>query len=175
MLNFYFDSSALAKGYIEEKGSLIVEYILKNTVAKQWRVLMLGLLETVSIFVRKKNGGIISKAVFRTSLQALRRDFIDNLSSSIIEAKNALALDAIYLIEKYSINSTDAVVLRSALDLASVERKQGNDLILVTSDQRLITAAKAEGLQVINPETADLAEIEKLLSPHAAPPSQNEE
>jgi len=43
------------------------------------------------------------------------------------------------------------------------ERKGGNELILVTADKRLVTAAKAEGLQVINPETATLAEIEKLL------------
>jgi len=86
-----------------------------------------------------------------------------------VEATNVLCVAAALLIQKHSINSTDAVVLRSALDLADHERKQNNELILVTADQRLVTAAKAEGLQVINPETATLAEIEKLLHPEPPP------
>jgi predicted nucleic acid-binding protein len=175
MYIFYFDSSALAKGYVKEKGTAIVERILKNTIAKQWRVLVLGLLETVSIFVRKKNSGVISLTIFRSNLQAFRKDFIDNRDLLKIEVTSDLAMDALPLIEKHSINSTDAVVLRSALDLAAHERKQDNELILVTADNRLITAAKAEGLQVINPETAKLAEVEKLLSLPATPPSQNGE
>jgi len=64
---------------------------------------------------------------------------------------------------KHSINATDAIVLYTAHTIAALDRQLGNEQILVSSDQRLVTAAKAEGLQVINPETATLAEIEKLL------------
>ncbi|MDZ7289026.1 MAG: type II toxin-antitoxin system VapC family toxin [candidate division KSB1 bacterium] len=174
MLIFYFDSSGLAKGYVREKGSAIVTYILKNTPAISWHVLMLGLLETISIFVRKKNNGTISSSIFTASLQALRKDFFDNANVFKVESTNDLALEASPLIEKYSINATDAVVLRSALDIAAFERKQSNELILVTSDQRLVTAAIAEGLHVINPETATLVEIEKLLQPEP-PPAQSAE
>ncbi len=169
---FYFDSSALGKGYVKEKGTDLVEHILKNTTFKQWRVLMLGLLETVSILVRKKNSSVISPAIFVASLRAFREDFIENTDLVKIEATNALCWEATSLIEKHSINATDAVVLRSALDLTDHERKQGNELILVTADKRLVTAAKAEGLQVINPETATLAEIEKLLQSEP-PPAQS--
>ena len=122
---FYFDSSALAKGDIKEKGSVIVERILENTAEQQWRVLMIGLLETISIFVRKKNNKVISQTIFQSALRTFKNDFLDNLKVFKVEATN--------------------------------------DLILVSADQRLLTAAKAERLQVINPETATLAEIEQLL------------
>jgi predicted nucleic acid-binding protein len=112
---FYFDSSALAKAYVKEKGSNIAERILKNTTFKQWRVLMLGLLETVSILVRKKNSGVITNGIFSSSLQALRNDFIDNSEVLKIEATNEISLAARPLIEKHSINATDAVVLHTAV------------------------------------------------------------
>jgi len=40
---------------------------------------MLGLAETVSILARKKNDGVISLALFYSSLRALREDFVDNV------------------------------------------------------------------------------------------------
>ncbi len=56
------------------------------------------------------------------------------------------------LIETYSLNSVDAMVLRSALDVAAERRNIGDVLVLVASDQRLRRAAQAEGLQIFNPE-----------------------
>ena len=56
------------------------------------------------------------------------------------------------LIETHSLNSVDAMVLRSALDIATELRNTGNRLVLVASDQRLLRAAQTEGLLVFNPE-----------------------
>ena len=56
------------------------------------------------------------------------------------------------LIETHSLNSVDAIVLRSALDIATELRNTGNTLVLVASDQRLLRAAQDEGLLVFNPE-----------------------
>ena len=56
------------------------------------------------------------------------------------------------LIETYSLNSVDAMVLRSALDTATELRSTDDRLVLVASDQRLLRAAHAEGLQIFNPE-----------------------
>ncbi len=165
MKRFYFDASALAKAYVEEKGSTIVEYILENTAISQWRVLMLGLAETTSIFVRKRNNNKISVESFHASLRALRDDFIDDPDVIKVAATSELVMSALPLIIEYSINSTDAVVLRSALDINSLELERGRELLLVTADKRLVSAAEAEGLRVINPETANLEEVEKLLTP----------
>ncbi len=57
-----------------------------------------------------------------------------------------------YLIENHSLNSVDAIVLRSALDISTELRNTGDRLVLVASDQRLLRAAQDEGLLVFNPE-----------------------
>lgn len=57
------------------------------------------------------------------------------------------------LIEIHSLNSVDAIVLRSALDIGAACRAAGDELVLVTSDQRLLRAASSEELLVFNPET----------------------
>jgi predicted nucleic acid-binding protein len=115
---------------------------------------------------------LILKKKALTLLNTLRNDFIDNPEVLKIEATNDLCMAAMPSIEKHSINATDSLVLHTARGIAATESKDGNDLILITADKRLVTAAKAEGLQVINPETATLAEIDKLLKPEP-PPAQN--
>ena len=42
------------------------------------------------------------------------------------------------LIETHSLNSVDSIVLRSALEVATLLRKAGDELVLVASDQRLL-------------------------------------
>ena len=56
------------------------------------------------------------------------------------------------LIETHSLNSVDAMVLRSTLDIAIELHNTGDTLVLVASDQRLLRAAQTEGLLVFNPE-----------------------
>ena len=56
------------------------------------------------------------------------------------------------LIEKHSINSVDAIVLRSALEVVIDLRDVGDDLVLVASDKRLLRAARVEGRSIFNPE-----------------------
>jgi predicted nucleic acid-binding protein len=164
MLLFYFDASALAKNYVKEKGSEIVSYIFANVEISRMQALMIGLAETVSIFVRKKNGGVISLHLYRESLLLFKKEVLENLHFKKVDAESILISRSIPLIEAHSINSTDAAVLRSALDARAFERERGNKLILVTADKRLIAAAKAEDLDTINPETAQLSEIEALLT-----------
>ena len=69
------------------------------------------------------------------------------------------------LIVAHSINSTDALILKSALAIARKLRRAGDDLVLVASDQRLLRAAQAEGLTTFNPETQDQAALAALVGP----------
>lgn len=165
MLIFYFDASALAKRYVKEKGSEIIVRIFSAVEVTRMRALMIGLAEVVSIFVRKKNGGVISPALFHSSLLLFKQEILENLHFKKLDVESILISRAIPLIEKHSINATDAAVLRSALDIKQFENERGNELILVTSDKRLETAAKSEGLRVINPEAIQLSEIDLLLTP----------
>ena len=83
----------------------------------------------------------------------LRREVINNQSNfRKISVTDSLVWDSMDLIENHSLNSVDAMVLRSALDTATELRSTDDRLVLVASDQRLLRAARAEGLQVFNPE-----------------------
>ncbi|MBI1930633.1 hypothetical protein HYR99_41105 [Candidatus Poribacteria bacterium] len=66
-------------------------------------------------------------------------------------------------IEKYSLNATDAFILCSVLEAAAALRLGGNNLVLISSDQRLLQAAQAEGLVTFNPETDSQAQLDTLL------------
>jgi hypothetical protein len=69
------------------------------------------------------------------------------------------------LIVAHSINSNDAVTLKSAVAIARRLRRAGDDLVLVASDQRLLRAAHAEGLSTFNPESQDQAALAVFLGP----------
>ena len=69
------------------------------------------------------------------------------------------------LIETYSINSTDAYILQCALDEVDKLRAAGDNLILVSSDKRLLAATTKEGLFTFNPETDSQIYLDFLINP----------
>lgn len=124
--------------------------------------LSLGTIEVVSILVRKRNRGDLTTATLFQALADFRAEVVDNPDFMTISAVDAVVIAAFELVEKHAINGTDAIVLRSALDLAAALRRDGNDLILVAADQRLIRAAEAEGLATFNPEMNTQADLDAL-------------
>ena len=153
MYYFYFDASALAKRYTQENGSDKIDFLFENV--RLWRLscLTIGAMEVFWICVRKKNDGRISDSQFAESTTHLKSEVVDALSYfKKISVSDPLVWNAMDLIETQSLNSVDAMVLRSALDTATELRSTGDRLVLVASDQRLLRAARAEGLQIFNPE-----------------------
>lgn len=153
MYYFYFDASALAKRYIEEVGSDKIDFLFENVPL--WRLLCLtvGAAEVFWICIRKRNDGRINVNQFTQSTGHLDHEIINNQSDfRTISVPDSLVWNSMDLIETHSLNSVDALVLRSALDIATELRSTDDRLVLVASDQRLLRAARAEGLQVFNPE-----------------------
>lgn len=153
MYYFYFDASALAKRYIEEVGSDKIDFLFENVPL--WRLLCLtvGAAEVFWICIGKRNDGRINVNQFTQSTGHLEHEIINNQSDfRTISVPDSLVWNSMNLIETHSINSVDALVLRSALDIATELRRAGDRLVLVASDQRLLRAARAEGLQIFNPE-----------------------
>jgi predicted nucleic acid-binding protein len=163
--SFYLDASALAKRYVPETGSPLVDAILDRVPRPGLYILNIGAGEVVSIFVRKRNAGIISDAEFAQALLDFEADIVRAAAVNKVPVGNRLATSAFPLIVTHSINSTDAVILRSALAIAHKLRQGGDDLVLVASDQRLLHAARAEGLVTFDPETQDQAALTALLGP----------
>jgi hypothetical protein len=126
-------------------------------------VLNVGIAEVVSILVRKRNGRIISQPTYSQAMVNFRAEVINQAQVQKIVPFTALVIAALALISQRSINATDAILLRSSLDLAASLRARGDDLVLVASDARLLRAAQAEALLVFNPETQTTADLDLLL------------
>ena len=94
----------------------------------------------------------------------LRAEILEAPHFPLRSVTDAVVRASLALIEIHSLNATDALILRSALDAAAELRARGDNLVLVASDNRLIAAAQAEGLLTFNPEAQDQADLDALLS-----------
>lgn len=165
MNSFYLDASALAKRYAPENGSPLVDAILDKVSGDRIYVVNLGAGEVVSILVRKRNAGVITDVYFRQALIDFETEIVRSADIHKLPVSNRLATTSFSLIVAHSLNSTDAIILKSALAIAKKLRAAGDDLVLVASDQRLLRAAQAEGLSTFNPESQDQATLAALLGP----------
>jgi predicted nucleic acid-binding protein len=161
--SFYFDSSALGKRYASETGSLLVDAILDSVPHGRTYLLNVGAAELVSILVRKRNAGRISGAYFRQAYADFESEILHSADIRVQRITRRLVISSLPLIVTHSINSTDALTLKSALAIARRLRRDGDDLVLVASDQRLLHAAQAEGLITFNPEIQDHRVLAPLL------------
>jgi uncharacterized protein len=163
--SFYLDASALAKRYVPEKGSPQVHALLDTVPGNRLYVLNVGAGEVVSILVRKRNAGVISAAYFGQALVDFESEILHAADIKKLSVTNRLALASFPLVVAHSINSTDALTLKSALTIARRLRAAGDNLVLVASDQRLLRAAQAEALSTFNPETQDQAALAAFMGP----------
>jgi predicted nucleic acid-binding protein len=165
-MNFFFlDASALAKRYSLEDGADQVDHLFGKVPRNRLMCLLLGAAEVLSVLVRRRNGGRLSASSFSQGVVNLHAEIIEATDFQTLPAENDLIIAALPFLERYSVNSTDAIVLRLALDFADQFHSSGNNLVLVTSDQRLLRAAQAEGLLTFNPETQSQTDLDALLGP----------
>jgi uncharacterized protein len=162
--HFYLDASALAKRYIPEPGMSVIGHLFSRVSPQRIIVLHLGIAEVVSVIVRKYNAKTLSPQTIAQALTNLEAEVINQPLMPKLEADADLINAALPLIGKHSINATDGILLRSAIDLAADLRLGGDDLVLVASDQRLLRASRAEGLQIFNPEIQTSADLDLLLA-----------
>lgn len=167
---FWFDASALAKRYVHEKGTPLVNHLFDHTSPRLLICLLEGIGETVSILVRRKNQGTISAPVHRQVLSELRKEIINSPDVEKIYPTRQQVTTSWNFIEAHSINSTDALILQCALDKVSELHEAGHDLVLVSADSRLVRAAKAENLLTFNPESDTQASLDLFINPSPPPP-----
>ena len=161
---FYWDASALGKRYTPEPGRALVNCLFARAPRDRVGALYIALGELVSILVRRHNGGAIDDADFAFAMGVLRTEIVDAADFPLRTVTNGLVRASLLLIEIHSLNATDALILRSAVDAAGELRARGDDLVLIASDNRLIAATQAEGLVTFNSEAQEQAELDALLS-----------
>ena len=162
---FWLDANAIAKRYVTEKGTPIINHFFTHTSPDQIICLFDSMDETRSVIVRKRNRGDITLSEFNQAIQQFEVEIINSTEVLQMHATINQKIAARKLIDDYSINSTDAYILQCALDQANELRTVGHDLILVSSDKRLLNAAKKETLRTFDPETDTQTALDILINP----------
>lgn len=135
----YFDASALAKRYVRERGSLKVQRLLAADGSATSR---LTSVEVVSALRRRVREGWLSGEQGDRAQAALDSDLSAML---IVELTPAVVRQAHRLLQRHPLRAGDAIQLASSLHLREALEE---DTGFVAFDDRLIAAARSEGLRV---------------------------
>ncbi len=164
MVWVYFDASALVKRYSSEDGTELVNDLFHQLPVEQMTCAMIGVLEIISVLVRKRNDVRLPLKLFTQAMVEFNQEIIEDEAFSIASVDDDLLLSALGLIAQHNINSTDAVILRSCLNLQQVLQNRGHRLVLWSCDKRLLRAAQREGVDVFDPEVETKAQLKTVLS-----------
>jgi predicted nucleic acid-binding protein len=130
----FFDSSAFAKRYVEERGSQLVDDICLN--ANEVSMSVLCVPEIISALNRQILEKRLSRRDYKTIKQHLSNDVRDAVIVNLIPEVITMSTE---LLEASPLRATDALHVACAL-------VWGADLF-VSSDRQQITAARKAGLK----------------------------
>jgi predicted nucleic acid-binding protein len=158
-----WDASALAQRYASEIGSQTANALFNVIPRAQMITTVLSYSETCGVLVRKRNGGALAVATFSAARSALRDEIIDDPDFGVLAVEFGDILDGVALIDRRNLNSADASILAAFLSFAH-EQPADTACVLAAADQRLLRAARAEGLRTLNPERMDPANVPAFLA-----------
>lgn len=146
MPGLYFDTSALIKVYVEERGTAEVIGLIEDSRGDRIVILDITLLECRSAVRRREREGDVSGPDANRILQQIHEDastlyLVQPSSSAVIE-------EASRLLDAHPLRAYDALQLAGCL--FATRGVQGFPTF-VCADGRLCEAAEFEGLQTINP------------------------
>ena len=164
MIYFWLDANAIAKRYVVEKGTPLINYFFTNVSAERIVCLFDSMDETRFVIVKKRNMKEITPSEFNQAIQQFEAEVVNSTEVVQMHANVNQKEAARQLIHNYPINSSDAYILQCALDKANQLRTSGDDLILVSSDKKLVDAARSENLLTFNPETDSQTSLDVLIN-----------
>lgn len=131
----FFDSSAYAKRFIEEKGSSIVEEICLQTSSLGLSIICIP--EIISALNRQRR----KKNISTRNYKIVKKKFLEEINdATMINITQNVILKSIELLEKNALRTLDSLHLACAIEWKS-------DLF-VSSDKRQISAARKSGMSV---------------------------
>ncbi|MCL5997387.1 MAG: type II toxin-antitoxin system VapC family toxin [Chloroflexi bacterium] len=150
MTTFYLDTSALLKRYVHELGSSWIRAITSPGSGHALLTASITTVEVYSALARRKREGTVPAADCLAAANA----FSIHAASEyrFVEFTQTIILNARHLLDQYPLRAYDAVQLASA-NVSNQTLKQAGlpEIVFLTSDDRLIDVAKAEGLMTDNP------------------------
>src|SRR4051812_41037101 len=116
----YFDASALIKRYSQETGTPLINEAFQRLSPRQMTCSLLGILEIISILVRKRNDGRLDQMLFEQAMAEFKAEVIEREEFLATSVDDVTILASLDLIARHNLNSTDAIILRSALNLSQI-------------------------------------------------------
>jgi uncharacterized protein len=148
---FYFDTSAIVKGYTQEAGSNWLKTLLDPNLGHTFILSEIALAEFAAAIAAKGRAGNIS-SVEQAKTLAL---FIGHctVDYQLVEVSRTIIERAVNLTQNHRLRGYDAVQLATAL-ITKETLMAANiqvDFILVAADEDLLKVGQLEGLAIENP------------------------
>jgi len=150
MPTYYLDSSALVKRYVAEAGSIWLQPIVAPATGYLLLTSRITTVEVAGALARRRREGSLAPSDYTDALQAFRYDTFTQYRLVEVDASvSDLAGD---LVEHHPLRAYDAVQLASALAANRILQLLALSLLtFLSADDRLVAAARAEGLMADNP------------------------
>ena len=100
---------------------------------------------------------------YEAAVTLLHETVVEKNALEMLAIRDTMMYSSLAMIKKHNLNSTDAVLLTALLDFARSDDAPA--CVMVSADKRLLRAAQAEGLPILDPETVSAAEAATLLAP----------
>ena len=152
MAAYFFDSSALVKRYVAERGSAEVTRLVDPRGGNESCICEVAIVEVMAAMARRGRRGEIETETLNAAIGEFRAEV--NSIFYVVSVNRRLIDRAAELAESLALRAYDAIQLASALEVQEVGFAAGINVTLVSSDQELNDAAARMGIVVIDPNTA---------------------
>ncbi len=139
-MNVFLDSSALAKRYVNEPGSALVDSVLQS--ASSLGLCSIAVPEVVSALCRRHREKVLSQQQYMKARAALLADIED---ASIVQITSEVVLRAIEVLEAFPLRAVDALHISAAVEWGAEH--------FLSADRQQCAAARGYGLKVTNLST----------------------
>jgi uncharacterized protein len=143
---YFLEATAFAKLFVRESGTDALIRLMESVEDNRKLIAASTPLEVYAAIRRKERSGGISHEDAAAALEILRLE----AARTVQEPLNPAVLEcARQLLDRTSLRWPDALQMAAAL--VARDMFQGTEILFVSASKVLLEAAKAEGLQVINP------------------------
>ena len=143
---YFLEATAFAKLFVREPGTETLIRLMEAVEDNRKLISASTPLEIYAALRRRERAGGITPQDASAALEVLRLE----AARTVQEPLNPAVLEsARQLLDRTSLRWPDALQLAAAL--VARDMFQGTEIIFVSASQSLLEAARAEGLQVMNP------------------------
>ena len=153
---YFLEATAFAKLFVREPGTDTLIRLMETVEDNSKLIAASTPLEVYAALRRRERAGAVSPQDATAALEVLRLEAARTVQQPLNPAVLESARQILY---RSSLRWPDAVQLAAAL--VARDMFHGTEIIFVSASQALLDAARAEGLQVVNPTVEKEIESEQ--------------